>query len=196
MTLPGIRNLVVTTLTEPRLAAEQLIALQVARPVLWQAMLLMVVLNALAFWIGVLAIPPATGLPPMMGTPFMFALTMGCGAVVTVFAVTFVGTWLGGQARLDDILVLVTWLQGLRFAVQVLTTFLTFTFPSLAIVVLMAVNIYGLWIFVNFIDIAHRLESLGKAFGVVLMAGFGIIMGLIFMLSLIGATTLGVSAHV
>jgi len=196
MTMQGIRDLVTETLTTPRLAAARLIALQVPRPVLWQALLLMVVLNALAFWVGILAMPPEQPLPPMMGSPFMFALTMGCGAVVTVFAVTLVGAWLGGSARLEDVLVLVTWLQALRLAVQVVATFLTATLPSLAIVLLMAVNIYGLWILVNFIDIAHRFGSLPRAFGVILMAALGIVMGLIVMLSLNGATTMGVSAHV
>lgn len=196
MNRAALRDLTVATLTEPRVAAARLIGLGLGRDILWQALLLAVVLNALAFWLGVLAVPSGQELPPMMATPFMFALTMGCGAVVTVFAITFVGTWLGGAAQLDEILVLVAWLQALRLVVQVIATVLTVSLPGLALLLLMAVNIYGLWIFVNFIDVAHRFGSLLKAFGVILMAGFGIVIGLVLMLSIIGTTTMGVSAHV
>ena len=153
-------------------------------------------LNALAFHLGILAAPPSAPLPPMMATPFMFALTLGCGAVVTVFAITFTGNWLGGEGGLGDVLVLIVWLQALRLAVQLVATVLTLVAPGLALILLMAVNLYGLWIFVNFIDVAHRFGSPLKALGVIALAGIGIVLGLVLMLSLIGASTVGVSAYV
>jgi len=116
--------------------------------------------------------------------------------VVTVFAITFTGNWLGGEGGLGDVLVLIVWLQALRLAVQLVATVLTLVAPGLALILLMAVNLYGLWIFVNFIDVAHRFGSPLKALGVIALAGIGIVLGLVLMLSLIGASTVGVSAYV
>ena len=196
MTRTGWRDLVTETLVAPRVAAARLIVLDLPRPVLWQALVLVIVLNALAFHLGILAAPPSAPLPPMMATPFMFALTLGCGAVVTVFAITFTGNWLGGEGGLGDVLVLIVWLQALRLAVQLVATVLALVAPGLALILLMAVNLYGLWIFVNFIDVAHRFGSPLKALGVIALAGIGIVLGLVLMLSLIGASTVGVSAYV
>lgn len=196
MTRTVLSEMILDTAIAPRKAAARLISIGLSRNVLWQALILMIVLNAIVYWIGTTAAPSGQPLPPMLATPFMFALTLGCGAVVTVFAVTFVGKWLGGEARLDDVLVLITWLQLLRLLVQLAAMVLSVLVPGLALLALMAINIYGLWVFANFIDVAHRFNSPLKAFGVILMAGMGIAIGLAVMLSLIGATAIGVSAHV
>ncbi len=196
MRAPVLRDLTAETVTEPRVAAARLISLGLPRHILWQGLVLAIVLNALAFWLGTMAAPAPQPMPPMLGSPVMFALTLGCGAVITVFAITLTGKWLGGEAQLTDVLVLVVWLQCLRFVVQIAATVLSVILPGLALIALMAVNIYGFWIFLNFIDVAHRFNSLGKSMGVLLMAAVGIALGLVIMLSLIGATTVGVSAHV
>ncbi|MCJ7875078.1 YIP1 family protein [Marinovum sp. 2_MG-2023] len=191
-----LRDMIVETVTAPRQSAARLIALNLPRSVLWQGLVLVVALNAIAFWLGNLAAPSPQPLPAMMATPFMFALTLGCGAVITVFALTYVGNWLKGRAGLAQILVLITWLQVLRLAVQVLATVLSIVMPGFALLVLLVVNLYGFWILVNFIDVAHGFGSPFKSFGVLMMSGLGIAVGLIVMLSLIGVTSLGVSAHV
>lgn len=196
MTRTALGDLLSETLTTPRVAAARLIMLDLPRGLLWQALALVIVLNALAFHLGVLLQPPAEPLPPLMATPFFFALTLGGGALATVVSIVIAGRWLGGEAGLSDILVLVVWLQALRLVVQLAATVLTLLAPGLALILLMAVNLYGLWIFVNFIDVAHRFGSPLKALGVIGLAGVGIVLGLILMLSMIGASTVGVSAHV
>ncbi|WP_323764178.1 YIP1 family protein [Marinovum sp.] len=196
MSRAALTELVTETLTTPRVAAARLIMLDLPRAVLWQALALVIALNALAFHLGVMVQPPSEPLPPMMATPFMFALMLGGGALATVFAIAHAGRWLGGEAGLSDVVVLVVWLQALRLAVQLAATVLTLLAPGLALVLLMVVNLYGLWIFVNFIDVAHRFGSPLKALGVIGLAGIGIVLGLILMLSVVGASTVGVSAHV
>ena len=64
MTRTGWRDLVTETLVAPRVAAARLIVLDLPRPVLWQALVLVIVLNALAFHLGILAAPPSAPLPP------------------------------------------------------------------------------------------------------------------------------------
>ncbi len=196
MTGAALRELVSETLLRPPAAAAQLIALQLPRALLWQALALAIVLNALVFHLGLLAMPPSQPLPAIMATPFLFALTLGFGAVATVLAITGTGRWLGGVARLEDVLVLIVWLQGLRLLVQVAAAGLTLLAPGPTMLLLMAANLYGLWIFVNFIDTAHRFGSPLKALGVIALAGLGIAFGLVLMLSLFGAGTLGVTADV
>ncbi|WP_417526077.1 YIP1 family protein [Marinovum sp.] len=196
MTRSGWRDLLTETIVAPRVAAARLIMLDLPRPVLWQGLGLMIILNAMAFHLGLLSSPPSEPLPGMMATPFAFAVTLGLGALMTVFAIARVGRWLGGEARLEDILVLIVWLQALRLGVQLVATVLTLLAPGLALMLVMIVNLYGLWIFVNFIDVAHRFGSPLKALGVIAMAGIGIVLGLILLLSVIGASTVGGAVHV
>lgn len=197
MTLwPAFRDLAVETVTAPRMAAARILKFQPGRDWLWQALLCAVVLNALVFGLSTMIAPPGTELPPMMATPFLFALTMACGLVITIFGVFWVGAWLGGQARLDDILVLMTWLQVLRFAVQVVAVPLGIIAPALTVMGLMVASVLGVWILVNFLDVAHRFDNLFKAFGVLIFTGMGIAMGLILMLSIIGVSTAGFAADV
>lgn len=197
MTLwPAFRALALETVSAPRAAAARILEFRPGRDWLWQAMLCAVVLNALVFGVSTLIAPPETELPPMMATPFLFALTMACGLVITIFGVFWVGAWLGGEARLDDILVLMTWLQVLRFAVQLAALVLGLIAPALAAMGLMAASILGVWILVNFINVAHRFDNLLKAFSVLILAGMGVSMGLILMLSIIGVSTAGFAPDV
>lgn len=191
MNMDQFRELAVETVTNPRSAAVKVIALSPGRDILWQILLLVVILNALVFGIGNVISPTAQPLPPMMSTPFLFGLTMACGLVITVFGVFWTGAWLGGQGRLGDLLALIVWLQVLRLVVQVGATFLALVAPGLTVMALMIVSILGLWILVNFIDVAHRFDNILKSFGTLLLSALGIVFGLILMLTIIGATTTG-----
>lgn len=196
MSLSALRELFVLTLTAPRTAAAQIVMLRPGRDVLWQALLLIVVLNALVFGISNLVTPPVQPLPPMMSTPFLFGLTLVCGLVIVIFGLFWTGAWLGGQGALEDLLILIVWLQALCFAVQVAATLLILISPGLAAMLLSIVSILGLWILLNFIDVAHRFNSFLKAFGTLALTVLGIAMGLVLILSMIGVTSAGLTPNV
>lgn len=197
MTLwPLFRDLAIETVTAPRSAAERVIQFRPGRDWLWQALLAVVLLNALVFGLDNIVVPPPAPLPPMMATPFLFALTMACGLVITVFGVFWTGAFLGGQGRLDDFLVLVTWMQALRLFAQAVLLPVSLVAPALAVMAAMVVSVMGVWIFINFVDVAHGFNNLLKALGAVLLSGLGIAVGLILMLSIIGTTTEVLSSNV
>ena len=106
------------------------------------------------------------------------------------------GYFMGGTGSLDDILSVMIWLQFLRVLVQVVSIVLLLTLPLLAALLTLAAAILGLWIFVHFIDQAHRFGSPLKSVGVIVASFIGMVMGLSILLALFGGGFLGGAQHV
>ena len=63
---------------------------------------------------------------------------------------------------------------------------LTMLMPALALMATLVVAAYSLWLLVNFLDVAHRLGSLGKSVLVLVFSVVGVTIGLSFLMMLIG----------
>ncbi|TLP64240.1 hypothetical protein FEE96_10660 [Parasedimentitalea maritima] len=191
-----LQPLVMLTLTAPGQAAGNILTLKWPRQVLWTGLILAIALNAIVYSFQELVFP----LPSDLGLPKLSPLTyfgvMLAIQVVFVFALFVMGRWLGGQGSLEDLLVLVVWLQLLQVALQIIMTLLFLVAPLLAGLLNLAATLFGLYIFANFINEAHRLGSLWRAFGVLLMASIAIALVLSFILGLAGPSLLGLSANV
>jgi hypothetical protein len=111
---------------------------------------------------------------------------MAVGMVITLHLLTWVGGMMGGQGQLADVTVVLVWLQYLRLAAQAALLLLTLLVPALALMATLVVAFYSLWLLLNFLDVAHRLGSLGKSALVLVFAVVGVTMGLSFLMMLIG----------
>ena len=89
-------------------------------------------------------------------------------------------------------LALVVFLQVLRILAQLVIFVLMFVAPGISVIFSLATGIVGLWILVNFIAAAFRFPTLGRAFGTLLIAMLMIVLGLSFLLSIIGIAAQGV----
>lgn len=181
--LPG---LVMETLRDPRGMAARLIALDLDMATIWTALALGAVLNSIIFSVNMMLFPTTFPVQGLFSNPILYAVAMAGGMVISMHLLTWVGGMMGGQGRLADVTVVLVWLQYLRLAAQALLLLLTILMPALALMATLVVAFYSLWLMLNFLDVAHRFESLGKSALVLVFAVVGIIIGLSFLIALIG----------
>lgn len=192
MTLNGILNLAWQTVVAPRDVARLLTSLKLEQGVLLLVFALVVVLNTLFFGVsqmvsGQMGAPVALVLSPVVfGT--MLAVSVGA----TIVALTWVGRWLGGKATLQEVAVLVIWLQSMRLMVQAAMILILPISPGLAGLGGIAASFVGLWILSHFMDTAHGFDSLVKAFISVILGIFALALVLTVLLGVLGVSTQGV----
>ncbi|MDG1129495.1 YIP1 family protein [Seohaeicola saemankumensis] len=186
MTLKDLAALAMDTLRDPRGTGERLIALNLGLPVLWTALALASVLSALLFSINMAIFPAAFPMPGLFFNPILYAVVLAGGMVISMHLLTWMGTMLGGRGSLAEVTVLLVWLQYLRLVAQAGLLLLTMIMPPLGMMATIVVAFYSLWLLLNFLDVAHRFGSLAKALVVLLMTAVGIVVGLSFLLALIG----------
>ncbi len=195
-TLDFLKELVQQTLLRPRLAAERLIAMAWPREWLWMGLALMTLLNTIVYSLAMVSSPPADPealamVPPAFQSPFLFALFLGGALVITVFALTWIGQAMGGKAQLDDILVLITWLQVVRLALQIVLLGVMMLSPALGGIMVITASVWGLVILVAFLDQAHGFASTFKAILVLFVAVLAMVVGLSILLGVMGVAVLG-----
>jgi len=196
VTVPGFFRLALNTVTAPRDVARLLLSMSLPSQVLWLAFALVIVLNTLMFSLSLLTTPPSDALGPLLGSPIVFGVMLAVSVAALIFAVTVCGRPLGGRATYGQVAILVIWLQALRVLVQAAVVVLGPVSLFLSGVVISAASVLGIWIFVNFIDVAHEVGSLLKAGLILLLAVVGMMLGLSLIFSLLGVQTGGIPGYV
>ncbi|MCX8226413.1 MAG: Yip1 family protein [Sulfitobacter sp.] len=190
-----LTDLVVLSLRDPRKAAEQIIGWHLSREALWTALALAAAVNTLIFSVSVV-LQPSAAMPAFFTSPLaMFVLLAGV-LVVTTHGLYWTGRSLGGTGDFGDMLSLVVFLQVLRIMAQIVIFVVMFVAPGLSLMLSLATGIIGVWILVNFIAAAHRFSSMGRAIGTLLIAMAAIVLGLSFLLSIVGIAAQGVVPNV
>ncbi len=171
MNLSFLGNLVVMTLVSPAEAARRLMKLRPGREILWLAFFLAVVLNSIVqfgldyfVWLSGPDVAQAPG-------PVLMNLVTSAGAMLlSVASFLFVGRLLGGRATFEDIMVLMIWLQFLQILALLATLVIAMTLPFLMVPMLLATALVSFYITLHFLNEAHQFASLGKAFGLIVLA--------------------------
>ncbi|MDJ0821269.1 MAG: YIP1 family protein [Paracoccaceae bacterium] len=196
MTLQGFINLAWQSIVAPREVAALLLSIRPSREVLLTAFALVVVLNALVFAASVMVTPPSSGPTPALGDPMIFMVFMAFSLVAMMLALTWAGRGLGGTGRIEEVALLIIWLQALRVLVQTGLLVLLPVSEFLSAIVVMAASALGLWILLNFLAEVHDLDGLGKAALVLVFGVLGMALGLTLILSLLGITPYGIPSNV
>ena len=186
MKLNDLPGLAIETLRDPRGTAARLIALDLDLPTIWTALALGAVLNAMIFSVNIMLFPTTFPMQGLFSNPILYAVAMAGGMVISMHLQNWVGVMMGGQVSMADLTVVLVWLQYLRVAAQALLLLMTILVPALALMAMMVVAFYSIWLMLTFLDVAHRFESLGKAALLLVFTVVGIIMGLSFLSALIG----------
>lgn len=184
-------QLILHTLRDPVGAAEVVLSLNLGRVVLWQALLLVCVLSALlmgSFGGEEMIIP--MGNNTLFLTPIGYAFVLGAGLVLMVFAIHFTGGALDGAGRFEDALAAIVWLEvlALVFRVAQIAIALVFGGEIAAFLSFLGVIVL-LWTLINFINVVHRFDSIGKALGVLVLSVLGISIGMSMIIAFIGVGT-------
>ena len=191
--LPAIPTLVWETIRAPRPTAERILALDLPRRTLWEALIAAVLLTVVLVVGLVLAVPadptdPASvAMQEMYAQPLPVALGQIINAVVTVYAITFVGQWLGGRGTLNGALALVAWHQFFLLFMALAGIVVGVVFPfvlSMLIILMIALYFYVL---TQFVCALHGFEN-----GMVVF--LGIIVAFLTLLILVAVLTGFISA--
>lgn len=196
MTFEGFFRLALNTVVVPRDVARLLLAMNLPSQALWLAFALVIVLNTLMFSASLMLVPANDLFGAVLVNPTVFGAMLAVSVGVLIVAVTLCGRPLGGQASYAQIAILVIWLQALRVLMQAVVAVVGPFSLFLSGVLISAASVLGIWIFVNFIDVAHEMGSLLRAGLVLLLAVVGMMLGLSLIFSLLGVQTGGIPGYV
>lgn len=134
MNLDFLQNMIVLTVTNPRAAARQVIAMNLPIKSGWTALLLVAVLSALFGFLGFLFFPIDGDplLAALFGSPFNTALIQIAVQFITAFLVWAVGTKFGGVGSLSNAVAVVAWVQVPLIVLQVVQLVAMALSPPLA----------------------------------------------------------------
>lgn len=189
-------RLIKRTLIDPRGAAREIIDLNLPQPVLWNALLLVVVMGVLLTYGTVMIAGQEALILQMAGSPLVFALFMSGQMVLLIFALLWTGKVIGGKGTLEAFAALIAWLQTLWLLAQIVQTVLMVVAPTSSALFGIISVVYGLWVLIQFICEAHEFPTWVKGVGVMAMSVIGVVAGVSFLLSVIGISTLGISGNV
>jgi len=185
-----------STLRTPRDAAEVILAVPTTREQIYTALIAGSALNALLAGLSLMLFPLPEEFPRFIATPFVYFLMAIGGVLVFTHLVTWSGRAMGGSGTLQDMLKLMVWLQFVRVTLNAFGFLLALAVPTLGGLYGIAVMVLSLWILLSFIQVGHRLASMGNAFLVVFITFVGLVIGLSVFLALIGVGSIGVSPNV
>ncbi len=189
-------DLALLTLRNPAEAAQIVLQWRVSKEALWTAIALVCVVMTILSTLSNMLIPVPAPLGAIVGSPFIYFIIAAGGFIATVHAIYWTGRMMGGQGSIHDLMILLLWLQTLRAAAQVLVLIAMLLAPALAFFIVLFIAAATLWIFVQFISIGLHLDSLLRAFFVLVAGALALIVGVSFLLSLIGVSAVGVPLNV
>ncbi len=188
--------LVALTLRNPRAAAAVLIDWQLPRGVIWMALVLVSCCYAFLAGVSELLFPSQVPLPTILMNPLMLFLLLAGVLVATVHALLWAGRAVGGQGAVEDIAIVLTWLQALRAVAQAAVVVLALVSPALAGMFAMVVMVVGLWIMAHFVAQALSFASAWKAFGLMVALMVVFIFAIMVLLAVTGLGVWGLDANV
>lgn len=196
MTLQGFLKLAVETVSSPRYVARLLLATRLSKEAVWTAFAAVLVLNAVVYGATLVLDPAPAGVPIFLSSPLFYLAAEGVTLFGTIVCVTLIGRLLGGAGRMTDVALLLVWLQALNLIVQAVTALVLPLSPGLAGLLVLVASGLGFWILLNFIDEAHGLGSLFKAFVVFLLGLLALGFALSVLLTVAGVTPEGMMGNV
>ena len=105
----SLKSLFVETITAPREAAQQIIALGISRTTSVMSVIFTICITVILFFLDLNSSANSIIFPLLMHHPLVLASVMIFGTVWSAFVIGFFGKILGGNDNIDDILVLLAW---------------------------------------------------------------------------------------
>ncbi len=202
MTLTALMPLLTTTVRAPRDGAARILALNLPAQALWIALTLVSVVTSGVVAALVQAAPLPQGelgamvaASPVYSSPLIFAVMQWGRAVLSVFMLFWLGRALGGRGQVVDVLAVVTLLQAVSFLLVAGLTILGLLLPFTSSLGVLVLIVWWMWAFSNALDVAHGFDSPLKAFGVMIMSVFGVLIGLSIFMGIIGGVAVGLTGE-
>ena len=164
-----------TSIMEPSDSARKVIAMNVPREALWTGLALVAALNVILVVVLQLISPAPVAFQEQAFamSPFGFFAIISIFLVLFVFGVYYAGQIMGGEGTLQASLAIIVWFQSISLTLEAIQVVLVLIMPAIgAIFGLLSLGAM-IWCFLNFINVLHGFNNLGKAFVATLMALIG-----------------------
>lgn len=182
------------TVTAPRETAARLFGLRLGRGTLIEATALLAVINGLlATLVGGVALPMQDGSEIAL-SPLVWSAALFAGMILSASSLQVAGRLLGGKGSFEDALLATVWINAMVLALEFIAVVLGLISADLASIVFLVGLVLLFWAMLNFVRVLHGFQGLGRSFLAILLAGFGTLLGLSFILSI--AISLGGAANV
>lgn len=165
MTAAQLAELLRDSLRDPRGVARILMRMDLPMNALWTAAALMAVGSALLTHLGIgLMMPMDMGGAMVMPSPVFTAVSQFFVLLLTAQLAAWLGRMAGGTGRFGAALLLVTWLQFVLLALQLLQLVLMAVIPPLGMILgYVAVAVF-FWLLSAFVAELHGFRSTGLTF--------------------------------
>ncbi|MBS0123970.1 YIP1 family protein [Thetidibacter halocola] len=194
MTLQGFLSLAVQSVTAPRQVARLLLSIDLSREALRTAFALVIVLNAIVYALS--QILSGGAVPVLLASPVVFMVLQGATLAGTIAAIAAIGRGLGGAGRIEDIALMMIWLQALRLLAQLAILLVLPLSPALGSALVGLATVLGIWIAAHFIDEAHGFDNMWRAILTLVLGVLAVIVALSFLLTLAGVDPNQVTGYV
>lgn len=186
--------LLVQTIKRPSDAARVFTHLNLPREAGWMALLVATIFNTFAYFASnaIITVPDDFWIP-VFDIPVVYLTLSFSFTTMMVFGVFWTGLALGGKAQLPVLVPMLAWLVCVQSLADFVFLGLVMIVPLMAGLFSLAAGLYGIWIFLHFIKVAHGFSSMGKAILTITLTLFGLIIGLSVFLSVIGVTAIGMN---
>lgn len=193
ITFQGWMQAIWTSVMEPSHAARKVLSMDFPRTWLWTGLALVAVINVIMLALLQLLspVPVAFEQQAFSLSPFAYVAIIGVFLVLFVFATYHVGKLFGGTGTLEATLAIIVWFQSISLTLEAIQVLLVLISPAIA-------SIFGLislgaliWCFVNFINVLHAFENLGKAIATIILALIGTALVAGIILTILGVAPVG-----
>jgi hypothetical protein len=181
-----VSALVRLTLTQPRAAAERLIAMNVPDDARWLGFVIVVVLSV------ILSHASLTLMEEETVSLLNVALMQSSVLLATVVAVQGVGRLFGGQGTFPDTLLLMAWLQFVMLVFQVIQMASLVLIPALFGLIVVVALVAFLWMLTHFILALHGFQSALKVVVGIIFTVFAMSFVFAILLTMFGLVPGGV----
>ena len=170
------------TLTAPRIAARQVLALQLSMQTRWMALALASVLSALLLHFS-LSLLPVDEQQMLLGVPAPLESALVQAGLLALMAVLThqVGRWRGGKGNFADALILIVWWQTILLGFQLVQIATLLIFPLATGLLGLVGLVLVFWLLTSFVAELHGFASAWK----VLMGIIATLIGVSILLSLV-----------
>jgi len=165
-------ELLVLSFRAPREAMRFLLALNLGRQAVWQIFVIVTLLGAIAesFLYGMLAEVVATqGLELVEPVPFSRVALNGALLLLVAVILTYLGAG-GDSDRFTDILLALSWYRGIATLIAASALLVWSVASTAALLLLVVLNLYSVWLAINFVSVALSDAPMGRTFAYLMVA--------------------------
>lgn len=166
---------VFTSIMEPSKMAQKVIGLNLPREALWTALALVAVLNVvlLALLQMLSPAPIAFEEQAFALSPFAYVAIIGVFLALLVAGTYYTGKIMGGVGTFTATLTIIVWFQSVSLTLEAIQLVLVLISPAIASIFGMLSLGALIWCIVNFVNVLHGFENLGKALATIVLALVG-----------------------